>query len=225
MSSRIRAPREYQARSSIDAPLQNNSNIKITIGLKMRIGMLGGTFNPIHNGHLVLAKECLDRFGLDRVVFIPAHIPPHKEVECGISAADRLNMVRLALEGNGKFEISTYEIDKKDVSYSVDTIRRFREKYGKDAQLFFLTGSDWAGDLSTWKNIDEILGLVTFVIASRPGGSAEKSPFDRKITRIEIPALDISSTDIRSRVKKRQPIDHLVPKLVVRYIRDKALYI
>ena len=189
----------------------------------MKIGMLGGTFNPIHMGHLVLAEECWHRFELDKVVFIPTHIPPHKEVECGVSVADRLNMVRLALEGNDRFEISTYEVDKKDISYSIDTIKHFKEKYGEDAELYFLTGSDWAGDLSTWKNVDEILNMVTFVVASRPG-SGEKGQFEDKITQIEIPALDISSTNIRERIKNREPIDSLVPKPVVQYVRNKGLY-
>ncbi|MFQ5951975.1 MAG: nicotinate-nucleotide adenylyltransferase [Candidatus Omnitrophota bacterium] len=189
----------------------------------MKIGMLGGTFNPIHMGHLVLAQECSRRFQLDKVVFIPAYMPPHKEVECSVSATDRLNMVRLALEGEDKFEISTYEIDKESVSYSIDTIRHFKKEYGEDAELYFLTGSDWSGDLSTWKEADEIIKLVTFVMASRPGGG-EKGPFDDKITRIEIPALDISSTDIRGRIKKREPIDRLVPAPVAEYIKTKALY-
>ncbi|MGB2598815.1 MAG: nicotinate-nucleotide adenylyltransferase [Candidatus Omnitrophota bacterium] len=190
----------------------------------MKIGMLGGTFNPIHMGHLVLAEECWHRFELDKVVFIPAHIPPHKEVECSVSAADRLNMTRLALEGYERFEVSTYEIDKKDISYSIETIKHFKEKYAPGAELFFLTGSDWAGDLSTWKNIDEILDSVTFVIASRPGGNVEKSAYEGKITRITIPALDISSSDIRDRIKRREPIDHLVPAPVVQYIGNKGLY-
>ena len=114
-------------------------------------------------------------------------------------------------------------MDKKDISYSIDTIKHFKEKYGEDAELYFLTGSDWAGDLSTWKNVDEILNMVTFVVASRPG-SGEKGQFEDKITQIEIPALDISSTNIRERVKKREQIDSLVPKPVVQYIRNKGLY-
>jgi nicotinate-nucleotide adenylyltransferase len=185
----------------------------------MKIGMLGGTFNPIHRGHLVLAEECQKSFELDKVIFIPAHIPP------STSSADRLNMVRLALESYDAFEISTYEIDKHDVSYSIETIGHFKEKYGQDAELYFLTGSDWAGDLSTWKNIDQILGLVHFVIASRPGGSEKKSPYEDKITRITIPALDISSSNIRDQIKKREPIEHLVPAPVVQYIKTKNLYI
>ncbi len=190
----------------------------------MRVGMLGGTFNPIHMGHLVLAEECRRRFQLDKVVFIPAHIPPHKEVECGVSAAGRLSMVRLALESEDNCEVSTYEVDKKEVSYSIDTVKHFKEKYGQGAELFFLTGSDWAEDLATWKNIDEILDLITFVIASRPGGSEEKSPYEDKITRITIPALDISSSNIRDRIKKREPVETLVPGSVAQYIRNKGLY-
>jgi len=160
---------------------------------------------------------------LDKVVFIPAHIPPHKEVEGEIAAADRLNMVRLALEGDDRFEISTYEIDKEGTSYSIETIKHFQQKYGEDAELFFLTGGDSAESLSMWKDVDDILRLTTFVVATRPGWE-EKSPHEDKIKRIIIPNMEISSSMIRTRVRTREPIDFLVPPVVVRYIRNKGLY-
>ena len=108
----------------------------------MRLGILGGTFNPIHVGHLILAQECWYRFSLEKVIFVPAFKPPHKEVEDDISPQHRLDMVRLFIEKDKRFEISTYEIDKEGVSYSIDTIDHFKDKYGPDAELFFLTGSD-----------------------------------------------------------------------------------
>ena len=189
----------------------------------MKIGLLGGTFNPIHTGHLVLGQECWHKLGLDKVVFVPAYLPPHKEVEGGVSAADRLNMVRLALEGNGKFEISTYEIDKGGASYTVDTLRHFRGIYGEKAQLFFLTGADSAESLSMWKDPDEILSLATFVIASRPGWG-EESPYHDRVTRIAMPQIEISSSDVRRRIAEKEPIDYIVPAAVVSYIRNKGLY-
>jgi nicotinate-nucleotide adenylyltransferase len=189
----------------------------------MKIGLLGGTFNPIHMGHLVLAQECWAQLELDKVIFVPTYIPPHKDVEGDVCAADRLNMMRIALEGDGRFEISTYEIDKKDTSYTVDTIKHFREKFGEDAELFFLTGSDWAGDLSSWKDIDQILELAVFVIATRPGYD-KKSRYEDQITRIGIPEVAVSSTVIREKIKNREPIDYLVPDEVIRYIRNKGLY-
>jgi len=189
----------------------------------MKIGILGGTFNPIHLGHLVLAKECRAKFGLNKVIFVPAGTPPHKTVEGGVSVADRLNMVRLALEGEDGFEVSTYEIDKGGVSYSIDTIKHFKEKYGADTELFFLTGSDSTESLSSWKDIDEILDLVTFVIGARPGwepGDAYKG----RVRHIVIPRVDVSSSMVRERIKSREPIDHLVPVSVVKYIRNRGLY-
>ncbi len=189
----------------------------------MRIGMLGGTFNPIHMGHLALAQECRRCLSLDKVVFIPAYSPPHKDVEYRVSAVDRLNMVHLCVDGDSGFEISTYEIDKQGTSYTVETIEHFRDKYGRDARLFFLTGSDSAKDLSTWREVDRILSMTTFVIASRPGWDMD-TLFDEKVTRVLIPRIDVSSTVVRDRVRNNEPVDHLVPPAVVRYIREKGLY-
>lgn len=188
----------------------------------MKIGLLGGTFNPVHIGHLVLAEECWHRFGLDKVVFIPAYIQPLKEAEGSVSASDRLNMVRLALEGDDRFTISTFEIDKGGTSYSIDTIKHFKEE-NEEAELFFITGADSAESLSMWKDIDKILSLTTFIIASRPGWG-ENSPYEDRVKRIVIPGIEISSSDIRERIKNRQPIDYLVPEKVVEYIRNKGLY-
>lgn len=189
----------------------------------MKIGLLGGTFNPIHMGHLILAEECWYKLGLDKVVFIPAFIPPHKDVEGGVSPADRLNMVRLALEGEKRFEISTYELDKGGTSYTVETLTHFRGVYGGTAHLFFITGADSAESLSMWKDPDEILSLATFVIATRPGWGKD-SPYNDRVTRLEMPEIEISSSMIRQRIKLREPIDYLVPSRVLDYIRNKGLY-
>ncbi|MFC1480476.1 nicotinate-nucleotide adenylyltransferase [Candidatus Omnitrophota bacterium] len=189
----------------------------------MKIGLLGGTFNPIHMGHLVLAQECWYRLGLDKVIFIPAQKPPHKEVEGGVSAADRLNMVRLATEGDNRFEISTHEIDSDGTSYSVDTIKHFSQKYGKSSELFFLTGSDSAESISMWKDPEDILRLATFVIATRPGWG-ENSPYEGRVKRIIIPAIETSSSMVRQRIRQREPIDYIVPPAVVQYVRQKGLY-
>jgi nicotinate-nucleotide adenylyltransferase len=189
----------------------------------MRVGLLGGTFNPIHIGHLVLAQECWHQLSLDKVIFVPAHIPPLKKVEAEVSAADRLNMVRLALEGDNRFEVSTYELDAGGTSYSIDTVKHFRRKYEEKAELFFLTGADSAESLSMWKDVDDILRLTTFVIATRPGWG-EKSAYEGRVQRIVIPAIEISSSMIRGRIHRREPIDYLGPAAVVQYIRNKGLY-
>lgn len=189
----------------------------------MKIGLLGGTFNPIHMGHLILAGECWHRLALDRVIFIPAYMPPHKGIEGNISAGDRLNMTRLALKRDKRFQICTYEMDTAKVSYSIDTIRYLKQRFDSQTELFFLTGSDSAESLSMWKDVDELLKLTTFVIASRPLWG-KKSAFEGKVTRILIPEVNISSSMIRDRIQKREPIDYLVPDKVVKYIRNKGLY-
>ena len=189
----------------------------------MKIGLLGGTFNPIHLGHLALAQECWHRLKLDKVIFVPANISPFKENEPLASKADRLDMLRLALEGEDKFKISTFELDKEGVSYSIDTIKHFTNEYGDGAEIFFITGADSLEGLNDWKGIDEILKLVTFVAATRPGFTSRGQLGD-KVSLIDMPAIDISSTMIRERVRSHEPIDHFVPPVVVEYIRNKGLY-
>lgn len=189
----------------------------------MKIGMIGGTFNPVHLGHLVLAQEAWHRFSLDKVVFIPAYVSPHKVGKEDASAADRMEMVSLSLKGDDRFEVSHYEIDKEGISYSIETIKHFKDKYGRDTELFFLTGSDSMEGLSTWKEIDHIFSLTTFVIATRPGWDT-KSPYAEKAACIDIPHIDVSSTMIRDRVKNKKPIEYLVSPSVARYIRDHGLY-
>ena len=190
----------------------------------MKVGLLGGTFDPIHTGHLILAQECWHQLELDKVIFIPAFISPFKKEEETVSSADCLNMIRLSLEGDDRFEISTFELDREEISYSIDTIKHFREIYPEpDKELFFLTGADSAESLSMWKGIDQILELSTFVIATRPGWG-EDSSYEGRVKRIIIPSIDISSTDVRLRVQKKDPIDFLVQSEVVKYIRNKGLY-
>ncbi|MDD4013589.1 MAG: nicotinate-nucleotide adenylyltransferase [Candidatus Omnitrophica bacterium] len=189
----------------------------------MKIGILGGTFNPIHTGHLVLAQECWYALGLEKVLFVPASLPPHKEVEGGVSAADRLSMVKMALGHDPRFEISTYELDKGGISYTVDTLRHFHKVYGAQTDLFFIAGADAAGGLSTWREPDEVLKIATLVVVSRPGHRCVDD-HGGKIKRIQMPSLDISSSLIRKRIEEKAPIDFLVPAPVVAYIRDKGFY-
>jgi nicotinate-nucleotide adenylyltransferase len=189
----------------------------------VRIGVFGGTFDPVHMGHLVLVQECWYALGLDKVLFVPANVSPFKRDSDAVSPADRLNMLRLALEGDRRFGISTYEIDKGGVSYTVDTLRMLKEEYGAEAQLFFLAGSDSAEGMSGWKDMGEMLELATFVLASRPGVD-DSRPNGLKVEHVDIPLIGVSSTMIRERVRKRQPIDHIVPREVVAYIRNKGLY-
>ena len=189
--------------------------------MKKRIGILGGTFDPPHLGHLVLAQETLRRLKLDKVIFIPTYLPPHKKIKEN-NAYMRYKMVLLACKDNPRFEVSRIEIKKKAVSYSVDTLKKLRRKYGKDAELFFLVGSDSLSELENWKDVNEVLRLANFVVASRPGFPAKK--LKKRVRLIEIPAINISSSMIRNRVRRSQSIKYLVPEKARRFIIKHRLY-
>ena len=188
---------------------------------KKRIGILGGTFNPPHLGHLILAQEALKKLKLDKVIFIPASIPPHKEIKDN-KAYLRYKMISLASRGNPRFEVSKIELERKTISYSVDTLRILKNKYGKNTEIFFITGSDSLNELESWKNIDEVLKLANFVIAIRPGFPVRK--LRRKVKFIEIPLLDISSSMIRKRIKASKSMRYLVPEKVRKFITRHRLY-
>jgi nicotinate-nucleotide adenylyltransferase len=188
----------------------------------MKIGILGGTFNPIHIGHLILAEEARFKLKLDRVVFVPSFIPPHKDVFEVINAKDRLAMVRLAIEDNPAFEVSTYEIDSKKKSYSIDTLKEFRSIYGDEAQLCFITGSDSLKDLFSWKDINDIFKISKFIVANRPGYPMKEIP--KEAETVVITPIEVSSEDIRRRLKEHRSIRYLVPEKVRKYIADRKLY-
>jgi nicotinate-nucleotide adenylyltransferase len=188
---------------------------------RKRIGILGGTFNPPHFGHLVLAQETLKKLKLYKVIFIPTYTPPHKMVK-GNNALMRYKMVALACKTNPKFEASKIELEKRAVSYSVDTLRRLKTKFGKGTELFFIIGSDSLSGLESWRNMDEILKLANFVVAYRPGYPIKK--LNLKVKSIKVPTLDISSSAIRGRVRRSQSIKSLVPEPVRKFIIDSKLY-
>ena len=197
---------------------------------------MGGTFNPIHNGHMVTAQEALDQFSLDRVVFIPTGDPPHKVEDLLAHAEDRYLMTVIAISSNDSFFVSRAEIDRSGKSYTIDTVKELRKIYGKDAELFFITGADAILEILTWKNTDEIVTLAKFIAATRPGYDLSKieglkstlfrseKEADEGISIMEIPALAISSTDIRKRIKQGRPINYLVPEGVNNYIIKHGLY-
>lgn len=188
----------------------------------MRIGILGGTFNPIHIGHLILAEEALSKLKLDKVVFVPTYIPPHKNVEGGIKPKDRLKMVELAIADNDSFEASTFELDSKKKSYSIDTLKSFRDNYGEGVQLFFITGSDLLKDLFSWKNVNEIFKMSKFIVANRPGYPVKDVPAE--VETVVITPIEVSSEDIRKRLKEERSIRYLVPEKVRSYIIKHSLY-
>jgi len=188
----------------------------------MRIAIFGGTFNPIHMGHLVLAEEMAWKLGLDKVFFVPCYLPVHKTNRGLCAAPHRLKMVKMAIAGNKVFRVSRLEISGKDRSYSVNTVKKFRRLYGKKADIYFLAGSDSLTELSSWKNIDEILRLCRFVVARRPGYPLKR--VSRRVKTIEITAVDVSSSHIRQLLKQRRSIRYLVPEKVRAYILKNRLY-
>ena len=188
----------------------------------MRIGILGGTFNPIHIAHLILAEEALSKLKLDKVVFVPTYIPPHKNVEGNVKPKDRLEMVELAIADNGSFEVSTFELDSKKRSYSIDTLKEFRRVYGASTKLFFITGSDLLKDLFSWKDVNEIFKMSKFIVANRPGYPVEDVPDG--VETVVITPIEVSSEDIRKRLKEGRSIRYLVPEKVRQYIISRNLY-
>jgi len=188
----------------------------------MKIGILGGTFNPIHIGHLILAEEALSKLKLDKVVLVPTYIPPHKEVEGDVKPKDRFNMVELAVDGNPSFECSRLEIDSRKTSYSIDTLKALKDKYGPESQLYMITGSDLLKDLFSWKDVNEIFKMSKFVVANRPGYPVKELP--KGVETVVITPIEVSSEDIRRRIKENRSIRYLVPEKVREYIISRGLY-
>jgi len=187
----------------------------------MKIGILGGTFNPIHLGHLILAEEVREKLKLDKIIFVPTYLPPHKEDKDIASALDRLAMVKHAIKGNRYFSVSDIEIKRANRSYTIDTIKEFKKIYPKD-ELYFIIGSDLLNYLDEWKDLNEVIQLVKFTVATRPGYPLEKIP--NYISTIPIRAVDISGFAIRQAIKENRSFRYLVPEAVYKYIIKKKLY-
>lgn len=185
---------------------------------------MGGTFDPIHHGHLVAAEEVRSALELSRVLFIPAGRPWQKERDDVTAGDRRLTMTRLATEDNPFFAVSTIDLDREGPTYTIDTLRSAHDEYPDD-ELFFITGADAISQILTWKDPDEILELARFVAVTRPGHDlGDLRERGERIVILEIPALAISSTDIRMRVASGRPIRYLVPDQVRRYIDEQGLY-
>lgn len=196
------------------------------------LGIFGGTFDPIHYGHLVAAECARHRFHLDRVIFMPAAHPPHKDVQSILGQQHRCRMVERAIAGNTAFEISTLEIDRQGVSYTIDTMDSIQRAYPA-AELYFIMGMDSLYILDTWKEVQRLVKLCRFVVATRPGYQLDRSDpvlanvptlFWPQAELLEIPGMDISSTDLRRRVRNGEPIRYLVPREVEEYIECYNLY-
>jgi nicotinate-nucleotide adenylyltransferase len=190
---------------------------------------MGGTFDPIHHGHLVAASEVASHFGLDEVVFVPTGQPwqkSHKQVSSG---EDRYLMTVIATASNPRFSVSRVDIDRGGPTYTVDTLRDLHAERGADIDLYFITGADALAQILTWRDVDDMFDLAHFVGVTRPGvdlnsPAIAELPAER-ITLMEVPALAISSTGCRERVTARQPIWYLVPDGIVQYIAKRGLYL
>jgi nicotinate-nucleotide adenylyltransferase len=190
-----------------------------------RIGVMGGTFDPVHHGHLSAANEVRHRYALDEVVFLPTGQPWQKAHRAVSAPEDRYLMTVIATASNPSFSVSRLEIDRAGPTYTVETLRALRELHA-DAELFFITGTDALAQILTWRDADELFALAHFVGVSRPG----YDPVDvaglpsGSVTHLQVPALAISSSDLRERVASGLPVDYLVPDGVVQYIRKRNLY-
>lgn len=201
--------------------------------MKKRIGLLGGTFNPIHTGHLLLAESARDQFKLDKVLFIPTGNNPFKQSQEDISKEHRLNMVKLAIAAHPSFEVMTYEIEQSGLTYTIDTVNQVKEIY-PNCELYFIAGADLMFEINLWKGANELLRTVNFITAFRPGYSHKKletrinelkADYQASIFNLCTSEMDIASSDIRSRISKGQSIRYLLPEAVERYIFLHQLYV
>jgi nicotinate-nucleotide adenylyltransferase len=186
---------------------------------------MGGTFDPIHHGHLVAASEVTARFGLDEVVFVPTGQPWQKGAVVVSPAEDRYLMTVIATASNPRFQVSRVDIDREGPTFTVDTLRDLRKQYGRGNELYFITGADALAKILSWKDARSLFRLAHFVGVTRPGFelSDEHLPADT-VSLVQVPAMAISSTDCRARVAAGQPVWYLVPDGVVQYIAKRNLY-
>ena len=194
-----------------------------------RLGVMGGTFDPIHYGHLVTAEEALEQFRLDEVVFVPTGQPWMKEHEVVSPAEDRYLMTVIATASNPKFSVSRVEVDREGATYTVDTLRSLREEQGAGTDLFFISGADAILEILHWREPQELFDLAHFIAATRPGYDLahfeeDATSLRSEVTVMHVPALAISSTDIRARIADGHPIRYLVPEGVKSYVEKAGLY-
>lgn len=200
----------------------------------MKTGIMGGTFNPIHNGHLILAEHVMEEFGLDEIWFMPNGHPPHKQPEeTGASLRNRLDMVKLAIKGKAHFSLQTYEVDKKTVSYSFDTMEQFHRLWPEHT-FYYIIGADSLFQIETWKHPERFLKACTIIAAKRDRGETDaameaqihylENKYDTLILFSHSPVFEVSSSEIREMVKSGIDFRHLVPPEIASYISNHHLY-
>lgn len=190
----------------------------------MRIGIYGGSFDPIHYGHLLLAESAREQLNLDKVVFVPAAIAPHKRGQESAPATARIEMLKLAISGNAALEVSLLEIDRGGVSYTVDTLTALRDAH-PDAELILLVGGDTLADMPNWKDPEQIVKIARLAVVDRPGSSFEQITLPgAEILHVSMPLIDLSSREIRNRVARGESIRYWLPRAVEQYILHSNLY-
>lgn len=188
-----------------------------------KVGLFGGSFDPPHLGHLIVAQEVLSTLNLDRILFIPAHLPPHKR--CDVPSSQRYEMIGIAISGNPRFEISDMELKRGGTSYTVDTLRELCSVF-REVEFYLIIGADEFAEIESWKDPEAVMGLSRVVVMIRPGHEPGRAgqKFRGRFLTAEVPLIDISSTQIRERVKQDKSIAYLVPAGVEAYIKEKGLY-
>lgn len=197
-----------------------------------KIGISGGTFDPVHYGHLIIAEEVKEQFELDKVIFVPSGMPPHKDNLKVSNAEHRFEMVQKAIENNPFFDASRIEIDREGYTFTIDTLKLMYELYGRNVRLFYIIGADVVQDLLTWKNYKEVFDMCEFIAVNRQGFIGDfsqrieylKNQFNVKISVANVPLIEISSTAIRHKAANAQSIRYLLPESVREYIIDRKLY-
>lgn len=195
------------------------------------IGVFGGSFNPIHIGHLILAESARQEFHLEKVIFIPTGDTPNKDMHY-VDKIDRFHMVELAIQGNPYFEISSIEMERTGPSYTVDTIHQVKKMIGDEYKIYFLAGTDAVADLPTWKYNKELLSICDFISAGRPGSTDKLNKSvsyfgelgKERIHFLKMPELEISSTDLRRRIENNMSVTYMIPDVVIKYIKEKQIY-
>jgi len=200
---------------------------------KNRIGITGGTFDPIHYGHLIISEAVREEFKLDKVLFIPTGTPPHKTNKKVTEARHRYEITCRAISSNSRFEASSIEVERQGNTYTIDTLNRLKEVYGDLTEFFFIVGADTIMELTTWKEYVKVFKMCEFIAVERPGFKTTdyknkieqlKATYDIVIHSINAPLIEISSTDIRERLKNGKSIKYLVPESVENYIYENGLY-
>ncbi len=198
-----------------------------------RIGIMGGTFNPVHKGHLALAKAAQQEFALDQIIFIPSGNPPHKALGNVIDKNERYKMVKLAVKGLKAYSVSRIEMDRPGYSYAIDTFRLLKKKFGARAKLFYIMGLDSINEILEWKKPLELFKLCEFIVGTRPGTKLRTfrrlvkfPPLQKEVDKIHLMELreDVSASEIRARLKAGKKAGRFLPPAVEKYIEKRGLY-